>query len=141
MSFDLSVVNGDLAIKNGDLATVTGQDKLVQDIEKICLTTVGCNIFQPWYGSYVSKTLIGQCLDAGITETVAKTQLQNSLENLKKLQQFQLNSGLQEVVPAEHIAAIQQVNIQRDSKDPRIFRVVIKVLNRMFRSTVANFTA
>jgi phage baseplate assembly protein W len=140
MSFDLKIINGDLVLKNGDLDAVTGQAKLVQDIMKICLTTAGANIHQPWYGSFVSKALIGTALDASITADIAKNQLQNSLENLKKLQQLQLSDSLQQVTPDEHIAGITEIRVNRNQIDPRLFEVMVKVLSRAFRQTNVNFT-
>jgi phage baseplate assembly protein W len=139
MSFDLQIINGDFVLKNGDLATVSGQTKLIQDIMKICLTPAGANIFQPWYGSYITKTLVGSLLDTDITSAIAQTQLQNSIENLKKLQQLQLNDSLQAVSLDEHIAGIQSISVNRNAIDPRLFEVVVKVVSRSFRSTTVNF--
>lgn len=139
MSFDLKIINGDFVIKNGDLDTITGQDKLIQDIIKICLTTAGANIFQPWYGSFISKTLIGSALDTDITNAIATNQLQNSIENLKKLQQLQATDTLQQVTPDEHIAGITQIDITRNTIDPRLFDVMVKVLSRAFKTTIASF--
>lgn len=139
MSFDLKVINGDLVLKNGDLDVVTGQNKLIQDIMKICLTTAGANINQPWYGSFVSRTLIGSALDTGITNDIAKNQLTNAIDNLKKLQQLQLSSSLQSVSPDEHIAGITEIRVNRNQIDPRLFEVMVKVLTKSFRQTTVNF--
>lgn len=139
MSWDLLVSNGDLALNNGDLTTITGQQKLIQDILKICLTTAGSNIMQPWYGSFLSRTLIGSTLDTDITTTMAKSQLQNALESLKKLQQLQLMNTLQEVSPDEHIAGISDIQVNRNKFDPRIFEVLIKVLSRSFTQSTVKF--
>lgn len=139
MSFDLKIINGDFVIKNGDLDTITGQNKLIQDILKICLTTAGANIFQPWYGSFVSKTLIGSAFDTDITNSIATNQLQNSIENLKKLQQLQLSDTLQQITPDEHIAGITKIEVTRNTIDPRLFDVMVKVLSRAFKTTVASF--
>jgi len=140
MSSDLRIVNGDFILKNGDLEQITGQNKLIQDILKICLTAAGSNIYQPWYGSFISKTLIGSHLSTDITLTIAQSQLQNALENLKKLQQLQLNSTLQQVTPDEHIAGIKEVKVSRNQIDPRLFEVMIKVLNREFKQTIVTFS-
>jgi hypothetical protein len=139
MSFDLKIINGDFVIKNGDLDVVTGQNKLIQDILKICLTTAGANIFQPWYGSFVSKVLIGSTFDTDMTNSITTNQLQNSIENLKKLQQFQASDTLQQVTPDEHIASITKIEVTRNTIDPRLFDVMVKVLSRAFKTTVASF--
>jgi phage baseplate assembly protein W len=140
MSFDLKVINGDLVLKNGDVDTVSGQSKLIQDIMKICLTTAGANIHQPWYGSFISRTLIGSALDTSITIDIAKNQLTNALDNLRKLQQLQLSNSLQQVSPDEHIAGITEIRVNRNQIDPRLFEVMVKVLTKSFRPTAVNFT-
>jgi phage baseplate assembly protein W len=139
MSFDLKITNGDLVIQNGDLSTIKGTDKLIQDILKIALTTAGANVLQPWYGSLVSKTLIGSALRTDIISSYAKSQLQTAIETLKKLQNIQVSSG-QKMTPDEQIAFIKDISIQRDSSDPRNFRVSIQVLNRVFGKVAAYFS-
>lgn len=140
MSFDLRVINGDLVIRNGDVDTVIGQNKLIQDIMKICLTTAGANIYNPWYGSFISRTLIGNTLDTNITNDIAKNQLTNAIDNLKKLQQLQLSNSLQQVTPDEHIAGITEIRVNRNQIDPRLFEVMVKVLAKSFRQTTVNFS-
>ena len=138
MSFDLKIVNGDLSIKNGDLDTINGKDKLIQDVLKIVLTEVGSNPFNPWYGSYVSRTLIGSYLDSDIVLSAAKNQLQIAIENLKALQQKQLESG-QKMSPEEQISVILNVIVDRNAFDPRLFEVVIKILNKSFGKVDTSF--
>ena len=138
MSFDLKVVNGDLVLSNGDVGTITGNNKLVQDLLKIALTTAGANVLQPWYGSLISRTLIGSYLDSNIIISVAKNQLQYAVENLKNLQNIQVSSG-QKVTPDEQIAFINDISITRNTVDPRIFSVVIRVLSRSFGRVAASF--
>lgn len=131
MSYDLKIINGDLVLKNGDLLAIKGQDKLIQDILKIALTPAGGNVLQPWYGSLLSKTLIGSPLQTDIIISIAKTQLQNALETLKNLQNLQVSSG-QKMDPSEQLAFIKNINIERNRIDPRIFSVQINVLNKAF---------
>jgi hypothetical protein len=140
MSFDLQVNNGDLVLNNGDLATVTGQDKLTQDLLKIALTEAGANVLNPWYGSLITKTLIGSYISSDTIISVAQNQLQNAVQNLQSLQNIQVSSG-QSVSPSEQIAFINSINIMRNTVDPRIFSVSIRVLNRAFGMVTAQFTA
>lgn len=139
MSYDLMIVKGDFSLNNGKLEVITGQDKLIQDIMKICLTPAGANIYQLWYGSHINKTLIGSVLDTNITITIAQTQIQNAIENLKKLQQLQLIDSLQQITPDEHIAAITNISVSRNSIDPRIFNVSVKILSKAFKQTNVSF--
>jgi phage baseplate assembly protein W len=138
MSFDLAVMNGDLVIKSGDLAQITGEDKLVQDLLKIALTTAGSNPLQPWYGSLLSQSLIGSYINSSVVISVAQSQLQNAIQNLQTLQQLQVQSG-QSVSPAEQIASIKNVSIVKNTIDPRLYQVVIQVINRQFGTVSATF--
>ena len=139
MSYDLKVKNGDLVINKGDLQVVKDSDKLIQDILKMALTEAGSNAMFPWYGSYISKSLIGSNLDIGITFQVAQSQLQNSLENLKNLQFAQLKGG-QKMSADEQINAVLGISIVRNKQDARQFDVKIKVLSKGLRPITTQFT-
>lgn len=138
MSFDLKIVKGDLRIENGDLATIKGIEKLKQDLLKISTTEMGSNPLQPWYGSLVSNSLIGNNLPDEVSFPMARTQLQNAIEKLKQLQELQTASG-QKTTPDEQLSYIQGVSILRYPQDPRIIRVMIKVLTRSFGSATVSF--
>lgn len=138
MTYDLKITSGDLVLQNGDLQQVRDTEKLVQDILKICLTNAGSDPMNPWYGSFISRTLIGSILDTTITVQVAQTQLQNALENLKSLQAAQIKS-FQKVSPAEQISAILNISIVRNASDPRIFTVQVKVLSKALTPVTASF--
>lgn len=138
MSWDLKILNGDLSLQNGDLQQVTDTDKLVQDILKICLTTAGADPMNTWYGSYISRSLVGSTLDTSITVQLAQSQLQNAIENLKNLQAAQIKS-FQKVSPAEQIAAITNISIQRSTIDPRVFIVTVKVLSKALTNVSTSF--
>ena len=139
MSFDLQIKDGDLQIgANSDLVQVIDGEKLTQDLLKMALTPVGSNPFFPWFGSSISKNLIGTPFNLGIVGPLATDQLRSSLETLQKLQRLQMNSG-QRVSPFELLAAVQQVKIERNVTDPRFFRVVIRVLSKALVSTTTSF--
>lgn len=138
MSFDLQVLNGDLVIANSDLSLTRGQNKLIQDVLKICLTEAGSNPLQPWYGSLVSKTLIGNALQTDIIFTIAKSQLQSALDNLKNLQNLQVASG-QRTTPDEMIAMVKEIGIIRNQFDPRLISVKISILTRAFGRVQTTF--
>lgn len=140
MSFDLQVLGGDLVISStGDVATVTGSTKLEQDLLKIAITPVGGNPLQPWYGSLISKTLIGSFLKSTIIFTQAQAQLTNAIENLQALQNMQVQSG-QTVTPDEQIASISNIAINRSTVDLRLISVNIQVLSKAFGSVSTTFT-
>lgn len=129
MSFDLKIINGDLSISNGKLKTVEDSEKLIQDILKICLTPAGSNPNYPWYGSFLSKTLIGSTLDEDVIVNYGQSQIQKSLEMLQQLQDLQIKNQ-QAVSADEQLAAILSTVIYRNPKEPRLFNVMIKALSR-----------
>ncbi len=129
MSFDLKIINGDLVIKNGELKKVEDSEKLIQDILKICLTTVGSNPIHPWYGSYLSKSIIGTSLDSGILQQISKSQLSKSLENLQNLQNAQIKT-YQRMSGDEQIGAILDILVLRNPIDYRLFDVKISALSK-----------
>lgn len=132
MSFDLKIQDGDLVIaSNGDLGTVENTEKLVQDVLKIVSTQIGANPFFPWYGSPITKSLVGRPYDTNFISSIASQQLRATLERLQALQRDQLKTS-QVVTPREQIAAISRVQVDRNITDPRFFKIVLTVLSKAF---------
>lgn len=139
MSFDFRVINGDLVLSNGSFDTVTDSTKLTQDILKICLTQVGSNPLQPWYGSLVSRSLVGSSLSSNITVQVAQSQLQSAIQNLIQLQKQQVKS-FQNVSPDEQINSITGISITRSTSNLTLWTVQIGVITKGFRPITTAFT-
>lgn len=139
MSFDLKIANGDFVISNGTLKTVIDTEKLIQDILKLALTTAGSNPIHPWYGSFISRTLVGNPNYTPVLVQIAKSQLTTALQNLKDLQDLQIKS-FQRVSADEQIAAISDISIVQSQVDPREFDIVIKVLTKGLKPTSTAFT-
>ena len=129
MSFDLKINKGDFVITQSKLQTVIDSEKLIQDILKMCLTTAGSNPIHPWYGSFLSRTIIGNPEQSSVVIQMSKTQLNNSLENLKTLQTMQIKS-FQRVTPDEQLGAILDISIIRNKIDLRFFDIKIKALTK-----------
>ncbi len=139
MSFDLKITNGDLVIKSGQLQTVVDSEKLIQDILKMSLTTAGSNPLHPWYGSFISRTIVGSPLYNSVLVQIGKYHLTTSLENLKNLQNIQVKS-FQRVSADEQISSILDISINRNQIDPRLFDVSIKVLSKGLKPITTAFT-
>jgi len=139
MSFDLKLDSGDLVIKNGLLQTVVDSEKLVQDILKMCLTTAGTNALHPWYGSFISRTIVGNPMYSSILVQIAKSQLNTALDNLKNLQGIQVKS-FQRVSADEQISAILDISIIRNQIDPRLFDVKLKIMSKGYKPITPSFT-
>jgi len=129
MSFDLKLKNGDLVINNSELQTVVDSEKLIQDILKICLTTNGANPMQPWYGSYLSRTIVGNPSHTSVLVQMGKSQLSTALNMLISLQELQVRS-FQRVSADEQISAISEISIVRNRIDPRLFDVRIGAITK-----------
>ena len=138
MSFDLKIKNGNLVINNGALKTIVDSEKLIQDILKICLTTAGANPYQPWYGSFLSRTIIGNPNHTSVLVQVSKSQLNTALDNLKNLQNAQTQS-FQRVSADEQINFISDISIVRNQIDPRLFDVVIKATTKGLKPITTAF--
>jgi hypothetical protein len=138
MSFDLKISNGDLVISQGKLKTVVDSEKLIQDILKIALTTAGSNPIHPWYGSFISRTLVGNPNYSSMLVQIAKSQLTTALQNLKDLQDIQVKS-YQRVSGDEQIATISDISIVQNQIDPRLFDVVIKALTKGLKPITTAF--
>lgn len=140
MSFDLKIKNGDLSLgATKDLDIVENGDKLTQDILKIVLTPLGGNPFFPWYGSPISQSLIGAAYETNFIASLASNQLRGSIEKLQNMQKEQMRSTNQIVTAQEQIAAIQNVNVERNSTDPRFFSVVLTVISKAFQRVQTQF--
>jgi len=129
MSFDLKIKGGDFVINQSQLQTVVDSEKLIQDILKMSLTAAGSNPIHPWYGSFLSRTIIGNPEQSSVVIQISKTQLHNSLENLKTLQTMQIKS-FQRVTPDEQLGAILDISIIRNQIDLRFFDIKIKALTK-----------
>lgn len=139
MSFDLKITNGDLVINQGQLQTVKDSEKLIQDILKICLTDVGSNPLHPSYGSFLSRSVIGNPSETSVIVQIATSQINTCLTNLQYLQQLQIKQ-FQKVSADEQLAAILAVSVVRSSFDPRLFNVKIKCMTKGFQPITTAFS-
>lgn len=138
MSFDLKLRGGDLVITDGQLVTAVDSEKLIQDILKICLTTAGSNPIHPWYGSFISRTIVGNPNYSSMLIQIGKTQLSTALQNLKDLQDLQVKS-FQRVSADEQISAIQDISININRVDPRLFDVRVSVISKGLKPISTSF--
>lgn len=138
MSFDLKIINGDLVVKNGDLQQVIDSEKLIQDILKLCLTTAGTNPLHPWYGSFLSRTVVGNPMDSAMLASISKSQLNTALNNLKTLQELQVKN-FQRVSADEQIAAILDISVIRNTVEPRLIDIRIKALTKGLKPITTAF--
>jgi phage baseplate assembly protein W len=138
MSFDLKIIAGDLVINNGLLQTVVDTEKLIQDILKICLTTAGTNPIHPWYGSFISRTLVGNPNYTSVLVQISKSQLTTALTNLQQLQALQLQS-FQRVSADEQLSAILDISVTQNPVNPTLFNIGIHALSKGLKPVNTSF--
>ena len=139
MSFDLRISQGDLAIgSDADFDRVEDTDKLIQDVLKILLTPLGGNPFHTWYGSLISNTLVGNVFEEEFLIKIASSQINSALETMQNLQKAQ--TAVQKVTPNELLAAIRDVEVNRNPVDPRIYSVFVTVLTKGLSTVRTSFS-
>lgn len=139
MSFDLKISSQDMVITSqGTLQTVVDSEKLIQDILKICLTDVGSNPFHPSYGSFLSRSMVGNPAYNTQIVQIAKTQLNTCLVNLQQLQKIQQQS-LQSMSADEQLGAILGISVVQSQTDPRLYIIKIKCLTKGFKPITTAF--
>lgn len=138
MSFDLKIENGNLKINNGSIKKVLDSEKLIQDVLKICLTDAGTNVLHPWYGSFVSRNIVGSSQDLDLLITIGRNQLVSALENLKTLQQLQTKT-VQNITADEQISSVLNVSILKNSYDPRQIDVEITIITKGLKPITTAF--
>jgi phage baseplate assembly protein W len=139
MSFDLKIIAGDLVIKQSALQTVVDSEKLIQDILKICLTAAGTNPLHPWYGSFISRTLVGNPNQSSMLVQIAKSQLTTALSNLQQLQNLQLQS-FQRMSADEQITAILDISVLQSQVNLTLFNITVQVLSKGLKPVSTSFS-
>jgi phage baseplate assembly protein W len=138
LSYDLKIIAGDLVVNQCSLVTVVDSEKLIQDILKICLTAAGTNPLHPWYGSFISRTLIGNPNQNSMLVQIAKSQLTTALTNLQQLQTLQLQS-FQRMSADEQITAILDISVLQSQVNPTLFNVRVQVLSKGLKPISTSF--
>jgi phage baseplate assembly protein W len=138
MSYDLKIINGDLVINQSNLQTVVNSEKLIQDILKILLTDVGSNQMHPSYGSFLSKSVVGNPMQNSVIVQIAQSQINTCLTNLQQLQTLQVKS-MQQVSADEQLAAITGISVIRSNSDPRLFNVKVSGLTKGYQPITTAF--
>lgn len=112
----------------GNVLAVVDNNLLYQSVLKIVLTEAGSNIYFPWYGSSVSRS-IGAKAIAGI-EAALRESVQASLRNLQAQQTEQ--TKYQVVTPKERLFSVDSLTVTPSSDDPTVFLIEIQVRSYSF---------
>lgn len=138
MSFDLKILKGDLEIDgSGNVSIVSGNKKLRQDIVKILLTSYGDNKYHPSYGSGVGQVEVG-LNNFKITDLEIKNTALTAINSLISMQKKQ--AKYQTLSPSEVIVSVLDINVSRDSADPRLYNLKVSVLTQQLTEVFDNIT-
>jgi hypothetical protein len=139
MSFDLEIKNGDINIeRDGSISSVNENKKLRQDIVKILLTEVSSNGYHKFYGSRLGSIQIGDIPDPRVIEADIASSAEDAIGNLIRLQRIQ--SKKQFIGPGEFIVSVQNIDVSRDTNDPRQYNVAVTVLTRKLTHVTESVT-
>lgn len=116
----------------GNTLTIVDNNLLYQMVLKTVLTEAGSNIYFPWYGSNVSRS-IGAKAVAGVASSI-KESVQRSLRNMQSLQTDQ--SKYQVVTPKERLYAVDNLTVTPSSDDPTVFLIDLQVRSYSFDPVV-----
>jgi phage baseplate assembly protein W len=126
MSYDLKIINGDLLLDDdGEISIIFGNEKIFQEIKKILLTDIGENKFHPYYGSRAGFLQVGSIADESFVASEIERSVKESLTNLIRLKDYQ--SSYQTLNPSEVILTIDEVAVERDNLDPRMWSIFISI--------------
>ncbi len=129
MSFDLKIKNGKLVLNtDGSVQIVSDNAKLRQDIIKILLTKLGENKYHAEYGSEIGALQIGSVPDQNLLESDLSSSAELSIRKLISLQKTQMKK--QYLTPGEIIVDILNIQVLRDTADPRLYNIFISVLTQ-----------
>lgn len=120
----------------GRIRTVEGSEKLLQELKKVALTTKGTNPFHPSYGS-VFKSLSNVSVDPAYLKSRLTAEALDVVSQVLVLQTEE--SGVGRLFPdSELIHSVTTVTAQRDTADPRIWRVFLELLTESGRQVELN---
>lgn len=129
MSFDIKITGGDISIgRSGALETVFDNNKLRQDIIKILLTNKGENKFHKSYGSKVGALELGYVADQELVELDLQSSVEDAISYLINAQKIQ--QRFQYLTPGETIVSINNIFVERDLLDPRMYNIFVSVYTK-----------
>jgi len=126
MSYDARLQTGDLVISD-DIEIIEDTDKLIQDSIKLLLTPLGGWFADQGYGTKLSIDLIGQAVPSWIAAQQTESFIASAFEYYKRIQNAQVESG-QVLSDAERLFRVANIDIARDSSDPRQFNVSLTLV-------------
>ena len=114
---------------NGAPITLTGEELLLQEIEKITLTVRGSNIFHQWYGTSLVN-LVGEkaAPNSDVLTSQMRKEIAEALDRYKDIKSQQ--KRFQSVPPEEFLLNVLSIDIQQPPNSPSSFEIKIRVQNK-----------
>jgi len=111
----------------GNYEKVRNENKLIQDMRKIVVTTKGSDPVATWYGTNFTP-IIGTAQLPEFVQTRIKTEITEALQRLKDAQDLQ--EEYQTVTDREALAFISNIEVTQSTVDPSYFRVVVDIVTQ-----------
>jgi phage baseplate assembly protein W len=129
---------------NGNLILVKNEEKLVQDIRKIVLTSLGSNPFHTWYGTSIPDLIGSKITNAGIVRSKIEGDIRTALNRYDDIQRKQIralgNLTNASVDARERFGQLLKLDVQQDFVEPTAYNITILFSNRSSELLTVNTT-
>lgn len=119
---------------NGALVTVVNEQKLVQDLRKLILTSIGSNPFHRWYGTSVPNLIGAKITNSSFIRSKMESDIRQALNRYVDTQTKQIRAltGIpnSSVDPREKFGQLLKLTVQQDAIEPTSYNVNITFTNR-----------
>jgi phage baseplate assembly protein W len=114
----------------GEVAEVREFNLLLQEIQKICFTVRGSNVFHTWYGTNIIETIGKKLSSSGIVQNFIVSDIYESFRRWQDIKRQQEETVGQTVSDGEYPFKLIGVNLEPDSQDPTIVYVTVNMQSR-----------
>jgi hypothetical protein len=114
----------------GEVAEVRDFNLLLQEIQKICFTVRGSNVFHTWYGTNIIETIGKKLSSSGIVQNFIVSDIYESFRRWQDIKRQQEEVVGQTVSDGEYPFKLIGVNLEPDSQDPTIVYVTVNMQSR-----------
>jgi len=119
---------------DGSLITVNKESKLVQDLRKIILTSIGSNIFHLWYGTSIPDLIGSKISSASFVrakiDSDIRTAIRRYVDTQDKQRRALLNVPKSSMDAGERFGQLLKLDVQQDQAEPTAFNVQIAFTSR-----------
>lgn len=127
---------GGLGVENDWTYTVEGEvtevrdfNLLLQEVQKVCFTVRGSNVFHSWYGTNIIETIGKKLTASGIVQNFIVSDLYEAFRRWQGIKRQQ-EETIQTVSDGEYPFKLIGVNLEPSDQDPTIVFVTVNMQSR-----------